>query len=134
MNNILYFKFLRLNRITEVEVSYQQAMQKTEAEQPVLETIRVIYMNELGAIPEVCTYKMVDDRLTPLDGRELACRSGESSFAKHPSIRQVQMQKKRYQANRIGTTYVYDFPIMFAKAIMDLWAEFKQSDPLSYKA
>uniref|UniRef100_A0A5S6QG58 Acetyl-CoA carboxylase n=1 Tax=Trichuris muris TaxID=70415 RepID=A0A5S6QG58_TRIMR len=34
------------------------------------------------------------------------------------------MQQKRYLAQKMGTTYVYDFPEMFRQALMKLWREY----------
>jgi acetyl-CoA carboxylase carboxyltransferase component len=43
------------------------------------------------------------------------------------------VQLKRYQAHKLGTTYVYDFPIVFARAALDLWKTYETTDPQSYK-
>lgn len=59
--------------------------------------------------------------------------AGRNPQMPHHNIKQVNMQKRRYQANKIGTTYVYDLPVMFGKAAFDEWTNFKQSDPESYK-
>ncbi|KII85890.1 hypothetical protein PLICRDRAFT_44314 [Plicaturopsis crispa FD-325 SS-3] len=39
------------------------------------------------------------------------------------------LQPKRYQAHLIGTTYVYDFPDLFSKALSNVWAKARQTDP-----
>jgi hypothetical protein len=53
-------KYLIKHRVTEVEVSYEQ--QKLEEPGPngrsQFETIRLVYMNETGAIPEICIYRV----------------------------------------------------------------------------
>jgi len=33
------------------------------------------------------------------------------------------LQPKRYQAHLVGTTYVYDFPDLFSKALQNMWAK-----------
>ncbi|KAG7093554.1 hypothetical protein E1B28_007224 [Marasmius oreades] len=38
------------------------------------------------------------------------------------------LQPKRYQAHLIGTTYVYDFPDLFSKALQNVWAEARKND------
>ncbi|KAH6915859.1 acetyl CoA carboxylase [Coprinopsis sp. MPI-PUGE-AT-0042] len=38
------------------------------------------------------------------------------------------LQPKRYQAHLIGTTYVYDFPDLFSKALQNVWLKAKASD------
>lgn len=39
------------------------------------------------------------------------------------------LQPKRYQAHLIGTTYVYDFPDLFSKALHNVWVKAKSLDP-----
>ncbi|KAK7060862.1 acetyl-coenzyme-A carboxylase [Paramarasmius palmivorus] len=39
------------------------------------------------------------------------------------------LQPKRYQAHLIGTTYVYDFPDLFAKALQNVWQKARSNDP-----
>ena len=34
-----------------------------------------------------------------------------------------QLQQKRYAAQKIGTTYVYDYPEMFKQAVNKMWKE-----------
>ncbi|KAA1468959.1 acetyl CoA carboxylase [Dentipellis sp. KUC8613] len=38
------------------------------------------------------------------------------------------LQPKRYQAHLIGTTYVYDFPDLFSKALQNLWVKERASN------
>lgn len=39
------------------------------------------------------------------------------------------LQPKRYQAHVVGTTYVYDFPELFSKALQNLWLTARSQDP-----
>lgn len=39
------------------------------------------------------------------------------------------LQPKRYQAHLIGTTYVYDFPDLFSKAVHNIWTHARAVDP-----
>jgi acetyl-CoA carboxylase/biotin carboxylase 1 len=39
------------------------------------------------------------------------------------------LQPKRYQAHLIGTTYVYDFPDLFSKALQNVWLKAKTYSP-----
>ncbi|KAF7965766.1 hypothetical protein HWV62_41984 [Athelia sp. TMB] len=39
------------------------------------------------------------------------------------------LQPKRYQAHLIGTTYVYDFPDLFSKALNNAWNSARDTDP-----
>ena len=45
----------------------------------------------------------------------------------HPT--KESLQPKRYQAHLIGTTYVYDFPDLFSKALTNVWAKARAADP-----
>uniref|UniRef100_A0A1I8B440 Atx10homo_assoc domain-containing protein n=1 Tax=Meloidogyne hapla TaxID=6305 RepID=A0A1I8B440_MELHA len=118
-------KYLIKHRITEVEVNYEQLRPSnnstneiTESQQ--FETIRIVYMNETGAIPEICVYRRNEDRrLIPIESDGHARLAGKSSATPHHTIQQV---------------YVYDMPIMFGKAAFDEWTFFKRSDPKSYSA
>ena len=38
------------------------------------------------------------------------------------------LQPKRYQAHLIGTTYVYDFPDLFSKALQNIWIKARSQD------
>jgi acetyl-CoA carboxylase/biotin carboxylase 1 len=39
------------------------------------------------------------------------------------------LQPKRYQAHLIGTTYVYDFPDLFSKALQNVWVKARITNP-----
>ena len=39
------------------------------------------------------------------------------------------LQPKRYQAHLVGTTYVYDFPDLFSKALQNVWTKARSLDP-----
>ncbi|TBU46750.1 acetyl CoA carboxylase [Dichomitus squalens] len=39
------------------------------------------------------------------------------------------LQPKRYQAHLVGTTYVYDFPDLFSKALSNVWAKARVTSP-----
>ena len=46
----------------------------------------------------------------------------------HPYPTKESLQPKRYQAHLIGTTYVYDFPDLFSKALHNLWIKARAYD------
>ncbi|KAJ7252734.1 acetyl CoA carboxylase [Mycena haematopus] len=48
--------------------------------------------------------------------------------AHHPYPTKESLQPKRYQAHLIGTTYVYDFPDLFSKALNNVWAKARVTD------
>ncbi|KAJ7066657.1 acetyl-CoA carboxylase [Mycena amicta] len=52
-----------------------------------------------------------------------------SEPAHQPYPTKESLQPKRYQAHLIGTTYVYDFPGLFSKALTNVWARARVSDP-----
>lgn len=39
------------------------------------------------------------------------------------------LQPKRHQAHLVGTTYAYDFPDLFGKALQNIWMKFRESNP-----
>uniref|UniRef100_A0A183BK10 Acetyl-CoA carboxylase n=1 Tax=Globodera pallida TaxID=36090 RepID=A0A183BK10_GLOPA len=128
-------KYLVKHRVAEVEICH--AMGSTEGnahcqQHSQTETVRVIYANETGAIPEISIYKTFDDKLKPFAECGHARLTGRNAQMPHHNIHQVNIQKKRFLANKIGTTYVYDFPLLFGKAALDEWMEFMKSDPESY--
>uniref|UniRef100_A0A914I9B7 Acetyl-CoA carboxylase n=1 Tax=Globodera rostochiensis TaxID=31243 RepID=A0A914I9B7_GLORO len=128
-------KYLVKHRVAEVEICH--AMGSTEGnahcqQHSQTETVRVIYANETGAIPEICIYKTTDDKLRPFAECGHARLTGRNAQMPHHNIHQVNIQKKRFLANKIGTTYVYDFPLLFGKAALDEWMDFMKSDPESY--
>ncbi|KAJ7876806.1 acetyl-CoA carboxylase [Mycena leptocephala] len=49
--------------------------------------------------------------------------------AHHPYPTKESLQPKRYQAHLIGTTYVYDFPDLFSKALNNVWVKARITDP-----
>ncbi len=60
-------KYLVKHRVTKVEVTYQQPGSKKGDRQ---EIIRLVYMNETGAIPEICVYR-VDENVSVGGGVEM---------------------------------------------------------------
>lgn len=122
-------KYLIKHRITEVEIAFPSVQGQN--------SIRVIYTNETGAISEIKTYKVYTngnkENLLKYIRSGFARFEGKSCYAPHRPIANVNVQKKRYQAHRVGTTYVYDFPVVIARATLDLWNSYKQTDPKSYE-
>jgi hypothetical protein len=58
-------KYLIKHRVTEVEVSYEQLIHLEPGQngRTQFETIRLVYMNETGAIPEICIYRVSQECL-----------------------------------------------------------------------
>ncbi|OCH83943.1 acetyl CoA carboxylase [Obba rivulosa] len=47
----------------------------------------------------------------------------------HPYPTKESLQPKRYQAHLIGTTYAYDFPDLFSKALSNIWIKARAINP-----
>jgi len=47
----------------------------------------------------------------------------------HPFATKGSLQPRRYQAHLVGTTYVYDFPDLFNKALHNLWLKARVANP-----
>ncbi|KAI6229369.1 hypothetical protein M3Y95_00523900 [Aphelenchoides besseyi] len=126
-----YEKYLIKHRITEVEIGYQD-VSGLAGSVSAPGSVRVIYTNETGAIGEVGVYRTVGQKLDPIR-HGFARYAGTTRYDGHRPIANVNVQKKRYQAHRVGTTYVYDFPVVIAQATLDLWKLYKKTNPLSYE-
>ena len=46
----------------------------------------------------------------------------------HPYPTKGSLQPKRYQAHLVGTTYVYDFPELFSKALNNVWVKARRTN------
>jgi acetyl-CoA carboxylase/biotin carboxylase 1 len=46
-----------------------------------------------------------------------------------PYVTKDYLQQKRFQAQNVGTTYVYDIPDMFRQMAEKLWKEFIKERP-----
>ncbi|KAK1328437.1 hypothetical protein QTO34_012010 [Cnephaeus nilssonii] len=81
--------------------------------------IRLFITNESGYYLDISLYKEVTD---PRSGNILFHSFGNKQGAQHgmlintPYVTKDLLQAKRFQAQSLGTTYVYDFPEMFRQA------------------
>uniref|UniRef100_A0AC34FAT1 Acetyl-CoA carboxylase n=1 Tax=Panagrolaimus sp. ES5 TaxID=591445 RepID=A0AC34FAT1_9BILA len=114
-------------RITEVEIVYQS---NDSGEN---EAFHVIYDNETGAIPDIGFYKSVDGHLQACGNGSTTKFNGLSLSETYLPIRHVKIQKRRMLAHKLGTTYCYDLPAVFSKAVLNLWNEFQKSNPKSFE-
>lgn len=86
--------------------------------------IRVVIENVSGFIVNLHAYQeIVTDKGTSIyksigEKGSLHLQPVQQPFATKGSL-----QPKRYQAHLVGTTYVYDFPDLFSKALHNLWAK-----------
>lgn len=94
--------------------------------------IRVIIENVSGFIVHFHAYQEVGNEKGttilesigdkgPLHGRPVH----------HPFAVKGSLQPKRYQAHIVGTTYVYDFPDLFSKALHNLWQKARDTSELT---
>ena len=100
--------------------------------------IRIMLEDEEGnVIPARCVIKNVSGFIVNSMGIRRSRQTRERRFS-DPSARGVpctfspvhqsystkeSLQPKRYQARLVGTTYVYDFPGLFSKALQNVWAK-----------
>lgn len=92
--------------------------------------IRAIIDNTSGFVVNVHTYQ----EITTDRGHTILKAIGEKGPlhlqpVSLPYATKEGLQPKRYQAHLIGTTYVYDFPDLFAKAAHNIWVDYKTKNP-----
>ncbi|XP_067350310.1 acetyl-CoA carboxylase 1 isoform X6 [Channa argus] len=93
--------------------------------------IRLFLTNESGYYLDISLYKEVTDSRTgqvgPKDRQIMFQAYGDKQGPLHgmlintPYVTKDLLQSKRFQAQSLGTTYVYDFPEMFRQALKKLW-------------
>ncbi|XP_073438704.1 acetyl-CoA carboxylase 2 isoform X1 [Dendrobates tinctorius] len=99
--------------------------------------IRLFLTNESGYYLDISLYKEVTE---PSTGQIMFNSYGDKHGLMHgmlintPYVTKDLLQSKRFQAQSLGTTYVYDFPEMFRQALFKLWGpgEPRESDMLTY--
>ncbi|XP_053325093.1 acetyl-CoA carboxylase 2 isoform X2 [Spea bombifrons] len=99
--------------------------------------IRLFLTNESGYYLDISLYKEVTD---PSTGHIMFHSYGDKHGHMHgmlintPYVTKDLLQSKRFQAQSLGTTYVYDFPEMFRQALFKLWrsGETYPKDILTY--
>ncbi|KAA0716748.1 Acetyl-CoA carboxylase 2 [Triplophysa tibetana] len=86
--------------------------------------VRLFLTNESGYYLDISMYKEVTDSTT---GQIMFQSYGDKQGPLHgmlintPYVTKDLLQAKRFQAQTLGTTYVYDFPEMFRQALFKLW-------------
>uniref|UniRef100_A0A673HGU9 CoA carboxyltransferase N-terminal domain-containing protein n=1 Tax=Sinocyclocheilus rhinocerous TaxID=307959 RepID=A0A673HGU9_9TELE len=86
--------------------------------------IRLFLTNESGYYLDISLYKEVTD---PSTGQIMFQSYGDKQGPLHsmlintPYVTKDLLQAKHFQAQTLGTTYVYDFPEMFRQALFKLW-------------
>ncbi|KFV14238.1 Acetyl-CoA carboxylase 2, partial [Tauraco erythrolophus] len=123
---------LRL-RVLQAEVKINIRLTPTATAIP----IRLFLTNESGYYLDISLYKEVRD---PGTGSIMFQSYGDKQGPQHgmlintPYVTKDLLQAKRFQAQSLGTTYVYDFPEMIRQAVFKLWgsSELYPKDVLTY--
>ncbi|CAG2058545.1 unnamed protein product, partial [Timema podura] len=106
----------------------QAELKMTIRQTPNSETsnVRLCLANDSGYSLDLCLYKEVTDPKTGVIKFEAY---GPKQGAMHglpisiPYMTKDYLQQKRFQAQSVGTTYVYDIPDMFRQVLERLWKE-----------
>ncbi|XP_036132271.1 acetyl-CoA carboxylase 2 isoform X1 [Molossus molossus] len=107
-------------RVLQAEVKINIRQTTTGSAVP----IRLFITNESGYYLDISLYKEVTD---PRSGNIMFNSFGNKQGPQHgmlintPYVTKDLLQAKRFQAQSLGTTYVYDFPEMFRQALFKLW-------------
>ncbi|XP_053135859.1 acetyl-CoA carboxylase 2 isoform X3 [Hemicordylus capensis] len=120
-------------RVLQAEVKINIRLTPTAQAVP----IRLFLTDESGYYLDISLYKEVND---PRTGNIMFHSYGDKQGPLHgmlintPYVTKDLLQAKRFQAQSLGTTYVYDFPEMFRQALFKLWgsAEAYPADVLTY--
>ncbi|XP_048578343.1 acetyl-CoA carboxylase-like isoform X1 [Nematostella vectensis] len=89
--------------------------------------LRMFISNESGYYLDCCTYREVPDPRTV--GQTIFETYGQKQGPLHglptstPYVTKDHLQLKRFSAQSLGTTYVYDFPELFRQAVSKQWAK-----------
>ncbi|XP_056276127.1 acetyl-CoA carboxylase isoform X3 [Pseudoliparis swirei] len=107
-------------RVLQAELKINIRLTPTGAAIPV----RLFLTNESGYYLDISLYKEVTNRSS---GQIMFQSYGDKHGPLHgmlintPYVTKDLLQAKRFQAQTLGTTYVYDFPEMFRQALFKLW-------------
>ncbi|XP_053444554.1 acetyl-CoA carboxylase 2 isoform X1 [Nycticebus coucang] len=107
-------------RVLQAEVKINIRQTTTGSAVP----IRLFITNESGYYLDISLYKELTD---PRSGNIMFHSFGNKQGPQHgmlintPYVTKDLLQAKRFQAQSLGTTYIYDFPEMFRQALFKLW-------------
>ncbi|KAM6466313.1 acetyl-CoA carboxylase 1 isoform 2-T2 [Liasis olivaceus] len=91
--------------------------------------IRLFLTNESGYYLDISLYKEVtDSRTAQIMFQAYGDKQGplHGMLINTPYVTKDLLQSKRFQAQSLGTTYVYDIPEMFRQALIKLWDSMKE--------
>ncbi|GAB0197082.1 acetyl-CoA carboxylase 2 [Grus japonensis] len=120
-------------RVLQAEVKINIRLTPTATAIP----IRLFLITESGYYLDISLYKEVRD---PSTGSIMFQSYGDKQGPQHgmlintPYVTKDLLQAKRFQAQSLGTTYVYDFPEMIRQALFKLWgsSDLYPKDVLTY--
>ncbi|XP_061322456.1 acetyl-CoA carboxylase 2 isoform X2 [Pezoporus flaviventris] len=120
-------------RVLQAEVKINIRLTPTAKAIP----IRLFLTNESGYYLDISLYKEVKD---PTTGNIMFQSYGDKQGQQHGMLINTAyvtkdlLQAKRFQAQSLGTTYVYDFPEMLRQALFKLWGSSQRyrKDILTY--
>uniref|UniRef100_A0A8B9NJ21 acetyl-CoA carboxylase n=1 Tax=Accipiter nisus TaxID=211598 RepID=A0A8B9NJ21_9AVES len=120
-------------RVLQAEVKINIRLTPTATAIP----IRLVLATESGYYLDISLYKEVRD---PSTGSIMLQSYGDKQGLQHgmlintPYVTKDLLQAKRFQAQSLGTTYVYDFPEMIRQALFKLWgsSDLHPKDVLTY--
>nr|XP_011759434.1 acetyl-CoA carboxylase 2 isoform X3 [Macaca nemestrina] len=107
-------------RVLQAEVKINIRQTTTGSAVP----IRLFITNESGYYLDISLYKEVTDSRS---GNIMFHSFGNKQGPQHgmlintPYVTKDLLQAKRFQAQSLGTTYIYDFPEIFRQALFKLW-------------
>ncbi|XP_058387618.1 acetyl-CoA carboxylase 2 isoform X2 [Diceros bicornis minor] len=107
-------------RVLQAEVKINIRQTTADSAAP----IRLFITNESGYYLDISLYREVTDSRS---GNIMFHSFGNKQGPQHgmlintPYVTKDLLQAKRFQAQSLGTTYVYDFPEMFRQALFKLW-------------
>lgn len=122
---------LRLWKLRVLQAELKYMIRLTPNGLPV--SMRLTVSNESGYYLDVHLYQEILDDVTG-QVKFVTWGSGRSGPlhglpVSTPYQTKDHMQSKRYLAQKMGTTYVFDYPEMFRQALMKLWREYKIDHP-----
>uniref|UniRef100_A0AC35U7F3 Acetyl-CoA carboxylase n=1 Tax=Rhabditophanes sp. KR3021 TaxID=114890 RepID=A0AC35U7F3_9BILA len=128
------------NRVSEIELIYNEPTQNdvmsksdlSACENQEWKTYKFVYSNKSNVYPKIILYQVVNGTLEPyFEHQDIAKRV--TFYEKHEYIKIYNIQKRRLTANKLNTTFVYDLPLVFGRALLRLWENYAKSDPENYK-
>ncbi|XP_078663986.1 acetyl-CoA carboxylase-like isoform X7 [Branchiostoma floridae x Branchiostoma belcheri] len=109
-------------RVTQAEIKINIRLNHTSPPVP----IRLFLNNESGYYLDISLYKeVVNPRTGQIMFQGYGGKRGplNGMLLNTPYMTKDHLQAKRFQAQSLGTTYIYDFPEMFRQALLKLWKQ-----------